>query len=120
MILALLNQKGGVGKTTLDASLASLATRGTLVLFGGASGPVPPFDLQRLNAGGSLSITRPSLGHFLHTTDERAWRSGELFEAIVAGTLRVRIGAKFPLEDAADAHRALEGRHTTGKVLLIP
>ncbi|MBC7297556.1 MAG: quinone oxidoreductase [Demequina sp.] len=110
----------GVGKTTFDASLASLATRGTLVLFGGASGPVPPFDLQRLNAGGSLSITRPSLGHFLHTTDERAWRSGELFEAIVAGTLRVRIGAKFPLEDAADAHRALEGRRTTGKVLLIP
>ena len=110
----------GVGKSTFDASLASLATRGTLVLFGGASGQVPPFDLQRLNAGGSLSITRPSLGHFLHTADERAWRSGELFGAIATGSLDVRIGARFPLEDAADAHRALEGRRTTGKVLLIP
>jgi len=110
----------GVGKTTFDASLASLTMRGTLVLFGGASGQVPPFDLQRLNAGGSLSITRPSLGHFLHTADERAWRSGELFGAIATGSLDVHIGARFPLEDAADAHRALEGRRTTGKVLLVP
>ncbi len=110
----------GVGKTTFDASLASLALRGTMVLFGGASGQVSPFDLQRLNAGGSLSITRPSLGHFLHTAEERAWRSGELFGAIAAGTLHVRIGERFPLEDAADAHRALEGRLTTGKVLLVP
>lgn len=110
----------GVGKTTFDASLASLAVRGTLVLFGGASGQVAPFDLQRLNAGGSLTITRPTLGHFLLTAEERAWRSGELFGAIADGTLDVRIGAKFPLADAADAHRALEGRHTTGKVLLLP
>ncbi len=110
----------GVGKATFDASLASLAMRGTMVLFGGASGQVPPFDLQRLNAGGSLSITRPSLGHFLHTADERAWRSEELFGAIEDGNLDVRIGARFPLEEAADAHRALEGRKTTGKVLLIP
>jgi NADPH2:quinone reductase len=110
----------GVGKTTFDASLASLAVRGTMVLFGGASGQVPPFDLQRLNAGGSLSITRPSLGHFLRTAEERAWRSAELLAAIAAGTLNVRIGARFPLAEAAEAHRALEGRHTTGKVLLIP
>jgi len=110
----------GVGKTTFDASLASLAVRGTMVLFGGASGQVPPFDLQRLNASGSLSITRPSLGHFLSTAEERAWRSGELFGAIAGGTLDVRIGARFPLRDAADAHRALEGRLTTGKVLLVP
>lgn len=110
----------GVGRTTFDGSLASLAVRGTMVLFGGASGQVPPFDLQRLNAGGSLSITRPSLGHFLRTPDERAWRSGDLFAAIAAGTLNVRIGARFPLHDATDAHRALEGRRTTGKVLLIP
>lgn len=110
----------GVGKSTFDASLASLTLRGTLVLFGGASGQVPPFDLQRLNAGGSLSITRPSLGHFLHTPAERTWRSGELFAAIATGALDVRIGASFPLPEAADAHRALEGRKTTGKVLLIP
>lgn len=110
----------GVGRTTFDASLASLALRGTMVLFGGASGQVPPFDLQRLNAGGSLSITRPSLGHFLSTPEERTWRSGELLGAIAVGSLDVRIGARFPLEDTADAHRALEGRETTGKVLLIP
>lgn len=110
----------GVGKTTFDASLASLAVRGTLVLFGGASGQVPAFDLQRLNAAGSLSISRPSLKHFLATADERAWRSGDVFGSIAEGTLDVRIGARFPLADAADAHLALEGRATTGKVLLIP
>lgn len=110
----------GVGKDTFDDSLRALRVRGTLVLFGAASGPVPPFDLQRLNAGGSLSVTRPSLGHFLRTTEERAWRYGELFSAIAAGTLDVRIGARFPLAEAADAHRALEGRATTGKVILLP
>lgn len=110
----------GVGKSTFDASLASLALRGTLVLFGGASGQVPPFDLQRLSAGGSLSVTRPSLGHFLHTADERAWRADELFGAIAGGSLEVRIGAEFALAEASDAHRALEGRKTTGKVLLLP
>jgi NADPH2:quinone reductase len=110
----------GVGKTTFDASLASLAVRGVLVLFGGASGQVPAFDLQRLNAGGSLSISRPTLKHFLATAEERAWRSGDVFGAIADGTLDVRIGARFPLADAASAHLALEGRATTGKVLLIP
>lgn len=110
----------GVGKTTFDASLASLAVRGALVLFGGASGQVPAFDLQRLNTGGSLSISRPSLKHFLATAEERAWRSGDVFGAIADGSLDVRIGARFPLAHAVDAHKALEGRATTGKVLLIP
>ncbi|WP_394358285.1 quinone oxidoreductase family protein [Leucobacter tenebrionis] len=110
----------GVGKSTFDDSLRALRVRGELVLFGAASGPVPPFDLQRLNSGGSLSVTRPSLGHFLRTPEERAWRYGELFDAIAAGQLDVRIGARFPLAEAADAHTALESRATTGKVILEP
>ncbi|HMC03050.1 MAG TPA: zinc-binding dehydrogenase, partial [Cellulomonadaceae bacterium] len=81
---------------------------------------VPPFDLQRLNSGGSLFITRPTLGHYTVTTDELRWRAKELFEAVQAGQLNVRIGARYPLVDAADAHRALEGRATTGKVILVP
>lgn len=108
----------GVGRATFDGSLASLAERGTLVLFGGASGQVEPVDLQRLNTGGSLFVTRPSLKHYLRTEDERAWRAGELFQAVTDGRLDVRIGATYPLADAAAAHRALEGRTTTGKVLL--
>lgn len=110
----------GVGRDTFDDSLSALRVRGQMVLFGGASGQVPLFDLQRLNAGGSLSITRPGLPHFLRSPAERAWRYRELFEAIAAGSLRVRIGARFPLADAAAAHRALEGRGTTGKVILTP
>ena len=110
----------GVGATTFDGSLASLAVRGMLVLFGGASGQVEPFDLQRLSRAGSVSVTRPSMGHFLRTDEERAWRSGELFAAVADGSLDVRIGATYPLAQAAQAHRALEGRETTGKVLLLP
>lgn len=110
----------GVGKDTFDDSLGALRVRGEMVLFGAASGRVPPFDLQRLNAGGSLSITRPSLGYFLRTPEERAWRYRELFELIAAGELEIRIGARYPLADAADAHAALEGRRTTGKVILEP
>lgn len=110
----------GVGKTTFDDSLRALRVRGVLVLFGGASGQVPPFDLQRLNAGGSLSITRPSLGHFMRTAEEREWRYRELFGAVADGTLQARIGERFALAAAADAHRALEGRATTGKVILVP
>lgn len=108
----------GVGKDTFDDSLRALGIRGSCVLFGGASGQVPPFDLQRLNAGGSLSITRPTLDHFLRTSEERAWRYRELLDAIEAGSLQLRIGATFDLADAASAHEALEGRRTTGKVLL--
>lgn len=109
----------GVGRATFDASVASLRKRGMMVLFGGSSGQVPPFDLQRLNASGSLFITRPTLAHYTLTRDETKWRADEIFGAAAAGTLQVPIGAKFPLAEAADAHRALEGRRTTGKVLLI-
>ncbi|WP_403020254.1 quinone oxidoreductase family protein [Salinibacterium sp. GXW1014] len=108
----------GVGRSTFDGSLASLRTRGTLILFGGASGQVEPFDLQRLNAGGSLLVTRPSLWHFLRDEAERQWRWGDLFAAIAEGTLSVRIGEAFSLEDARRAHEALESRGTTGKVIL--
>ncbi len=110
----------GVGRSTFDASLASLRRRGTLVLFGGASGQVPPFDLQRLNSGGSLYVTRPTLAHYTASREEIEWRMGELLEAVLEGTLTLRIGARYPLAEAAEAHRALEGRRTTGKVLLIP
>lgn len=107
-----------VGQATFEDSLRALRVRGQLVLYGMASGPVPPFDLERLNAGGSLTVTRPVLAHYLLTPEERAWRYGELFDAIAAGTLDFRIGARFPLAEAGAAHRALEGRATTGKVIL--
>ena len=109
-----------VGKDTFDASLASLRRRGTLVLYGGSSGPVPPLDPQRLNHAGSLYLTRPTIGDFTATREELEWRARELFDAVLAGTLDVRIGATFSLAEAADAHRALESRSTTGKVLLLP
>ncbi|MEZ0449758.1 quinone oxidoreductase [Cellulomonas sp. ICMP 17802] len=109
-----------VGKDTFDASLASLRRRGTLVLFGASSGAVPPFDPQRLNAAGSVFLTRPKLDDHTADRDELTWRARELFDAVRAGDLDVRVGATFPLADAADAHRALESRSTTGKVLLIP
>lgn len=110
----------GIGKDTFDGSLDALRIRGTLVLFGGASGQVPPFDLQRLNAHGSLSVTRPKLADFLLDARERRWRAGELFGLVSAGTLDVRIGARFPLAEAGAAHEALESRGTTGKAILIP
>ncbi len=110
----------GVGKATFDDSLASLRTRGTLVLFGGASGPVPEFDLQRLNAAGSLYVTRPKLADYLLDAGERRWRSAEVFNSVLAGDLSVTIGAAYPLADAAGAHRDLQARKTTGKVLLVP
>jgi NADPH2:quinone reductase len=109
-----------VGKTTFEGSLACLRPRGLLVLFGQSSGPVPPFDLARLNALGSLFITRPSLAHYMQSRAELELRAGEVLASIEKGALRVRIGARYPLAQAADAHRALEGRKTTGKVLLLP
>jgi NADPH:quinone reductase len=109
-----------VGRTTFEGSLASLRPRGLLALFGQSSGPVPPFDLGRLNAMGSLFVTRPSLAHYTADRAEFELRAGAVFAAIGAGRLQVRIGAEFPLARAADAHRALEGRATTGKVLLRP
>lgn len=108
----------GVGKDTFDAMLASVRRRGMMVLFGGASGQVPPVDLQRLNHAGSLYVTRPKLGDYTVTRQELLGRAGELFDAVAAGTLQVRIGERFPLAQAGAAHEALEGRRTTGKVLL--
>jgi len=110
----------GVGKDTFEGSLSSLRVRGMLVLFGAASGKVPPFDLQRLNSAGSLFVTRPTIGHHLQNPQERRWRSGEIFAAAADGSLKVRIGAQYPLADAARAHTDLEARRTTGKVLLVP
>ena len=107
-----------VGQTTFDGSLASLRPRGMCVLFGQASGPVPPFDLQRLNRGGSLFVTRPSLAHYTASREELELRAHAVLDAIGRGDLKVRIGARFPLAEAGSAHRALEGRTTTGKVLL--
>jgi NADPH2:quinone reductase len=89
-----------------------------LVLYGQSSGPVPPFELRRLNDLGSLFITRPSLAHYTAERADLELRAGEVLEAIAAGRLHVRIGARYPLADAGAAHRALEGRATTGKVLL--
>lgn len=110
----------GVGRTTFDGSLACLAPRGMLALFGQASGPVPPFDPARLAAGGSLFLTRPSLAHYMARREELLERAADVLGWIVAERLRLRIGAEYPLAEAAAAHRALEGRETTGKVLLIP
>ncbi|AHG93071.1 Alcohol dehydrogenase zinc-binding domain protein (plasmid) [Gemmatirosa kalamazoonensis] len=109
-----------VGRTTFDGSLDCLARRGMLVLFGQSSGPVPPVDPQILNRKGSLFLTRPTLAHYTATRDELVARADELLGWVADGSLDVRVGATFPLADAADAHRALEGRATTGKVLLIP
>jgi NADPH2:quinone reductase len=110
----------GVGKDTFDESLATVAVRGYLVLFGAASGPVPPVDPQRLAAAGAVYLTRPTMSFYLRDAEERQWRAGELFDAVQAGRLSVRIGATYPLADAARAHTDLEARRTTGKVLLIP
>jgi NADPH2:quinone reductase len=109
-----------VGKTTFEGSLNCLRPRGYMVLFGQSSGAVPPFDPQVLNAKGSLFLTRPSLGHYLLTRDELLWRAGDLFAWMAAGELKVRIDATYPLEQAAEAHRALASRATSGKLLLLP
>jgi NADPH:quinone reductase len=109
-----------VGRTTFDGSLDSLRLRGMLVLFGQSSGPVMPFDPQTLNRKGSLFLTRPTLNAYVATRDELMSRAGELLAWVESGELSVRIGAEFPLDHAADAQRALNGRETTGKVVLVP
>lgn len=109
-----------VGKTTFEKSLGSLARRGMLVLFGQSSGPVPPLDPQVLNQRGSLYLTRPTLAHYTATRAELTARAGEVLDWVRQGRLRLRIDREFPLRDAAAAHRALESRATSGKILLIP
>ena len=110
----------GVGKTTFDGSLKCLAKRGFLVLYGGASGPVPPVDPLALMRGGSLYLTRPTLFDYAADTAELDAAAEALFGLIRDGKLKVTVGQRFALKDAADAHRALEGRQTTGSTLLIP
>ncbi len=107
-----------VGKTTFEKSLACLRPRGMLVLFGQSSGSVPPLEPQILNTRGSLFLTRPSLAHYLLSRDELLWRAGDVFAAMERGQLVLRIDHAFPLEQAAEAHRALESRSTSGKLIL--
>ncbi|MGB3304390.1 quinone oxidoreductase family protein [Gordonia sp. (in: high G+C Gram-positive bacteria)] len=108
----------GVGAATFEQSLQCTAVRGTIVLFGAASGPVPPFDLQRLNPAGSLSVTRPTLAHFISDPAEFAWRADAFLSAVASGLLPVNIGQSFDLAAAGDAHRALEARTTVGSTML--
>jgi NADPH2:quinone reductase len=110
----------GVGKSTFEASLASLAVRGTLALFGASSGAVPPVDPQWLNAAGSVFLTRPNLAHFIRTPDEFAWRAGELMDAIADGSITITVGGHYPLAEAQRAHEDLQGRRTTGSIVLLP
>ncbi|MDE1161252.1 MAG: quinone oxidoreductase [Acidobacteriaceae bacterium] len=107
-----------VGRTTFEDSLKCLQPRGLMVLFGASSGAVPPFDLIRLSQMGSLFVTRPTMKDYLRTPAELQLRSQAIFRDIAAGTLKVRIGQRYKLEDALQAHRDLEARKTTGKVLL--
>jgi NADPH:quinone reductase len=109
-----------VGRTTFDKSLDCLAPRGMLVLFGQSSGVVPPFDLLRLSQKGSLYVTRPMLAAYVATRDELLGRAADLFRWLGDGTLTLHVDREFPLAEAAEAHRALEGRETSGKLLLIP
>ena len=110
----------GVGKSVFAKSLTLLRPRGMMVTFGNASGPVDPVSPLELSANGSLFLTRPTLFHYLRTHSEMQCRADDLFGWVAAGELDVRIGARYALRDAAEAHRALEGRVTTGKVLLVP
>jgi NADPH2:quinone reductase len=107
-----------IGKTTFDTSLNCLRPRGTLALFGQSSGPVPPFEPNILNGKGSLFLTRPSLAHYLLTREELLWRAGDVLNGIASGKLTLRVHRLYPLAEAAQAHRDLEGRSTTGKLVL--
>lgn len=109
----------GIGKSTFDGSLACLRPRGMMVLFGQASGAVPPLELQTLNRGGSLFLTRPGLPHYIATPDELAWRAGEVLAWVRDGSLRLHVHRELPLAEAAEAHRLLGAGETTGKVLLV-
>lgn len=110
----------GVGQSTFDASLDCLAPRGMMVLFGASSGPVKPIDPQILNQKGSVFLTRPSLAHYIAIRDELVSRASDVFSSIAAGDLSVRIGGRYSYDEAWRAHEDLEGRRTTGKLLLVP
>ena len=110
----------GVGRSTFDAGLDLLRPRGMMVLYGASSGPVPPLDPQILNAKGSLFLTRPTLTHYIATREELLARAGEVLGQVASGELDVRIGGRYPLEDAGRAHEDLEARRTTGKLLVVP
>jgi NADPH2:quinone reductase len=110
----------GVGKSTFEKDLNVLRPRGYLVLFGGSSGAVPPFDLIKLSQKGSLFVTRPTLAHYTATREELEWRANDVLGMVGKGELKLRIHKTYPLEEAAQAHRDLEGRKTTGKLLLLP
>ena len=110
----------GVGKATFEKGLNVLLPRGYLVLFGGSSGAVPPFDLIKLSQKGSLFVTRPTLAHYTATREELEWRANDVLSWIAAGALKISIHKTYPLAEAAQAHRDLEGRKTTGKLLLVP
>ena len=110
----------GVGAATFDESLASLKPRGDMILFGAASGKVPPVDPMRLEGGGSLYLTRPGIRHYTATRQELLDRARDVFTWIAEGTLEVRISARYPLEEARRAHEDLEGRRTAGKLVLTP
>ncbi|HWR13237.1 MAG TPA: quinone oxidoreductase [Terriglobales bacterium] len=110
----------GVGKTTFEGSLSVLKPRGYMVLFGASSGAVPPFDPIRLSQMGSLFLTRPNLVNYIATREELQWRMTEVFNMMIAGDLKVHVGQRYKLSDAPQAHRDLEGRKTTGKVILQP
>ena len=109
-----------VGKSTFEKSLEVLRPRGLMVLFGGASGAVPPFDLIRLSRMGSLYVTRPTLNNYVATREELETRARDVFDGILNGSLKLRLEHTYPLADAVHAHRDLESRRTTGKLLLIP
>ena len=109
-----------VGRTTFEKSLNCLKRRGMMVLFGQSSGPVPPFEIAALNAKGSLYLTRPGLPHYTASRDELVWRAGDILERVAGNRLRVRVDRIYPLTEAAQAQQALEGRKTSGKVLLKP
>jgi NADPH2:quinone reductase len=110
----------GVGAATFEGSLASLRPRGVFVVYGTASGPTPPLEIPRLNSGGSLYVTRPTVVHYTATREELRARTDEVFGWVAGGQLRVSVGGRFALADARQAHEALESRRTTGKLVVVP